>query len=59
MKKCDEGGHLVVAGTVQPHLAKSQRGAVQRGEACGRRAVESGNHYVMRHRLSVLAPQCL
>jgi len=26
MKKCDEGGHLVAAGTVQPHLAKSHMG---------------------------------
>ena len=26
MKKCDKGGHLVAAGTVQPHLAKSHMG---------------------------------
>ncbi len=26
MKKCDEGGHLVLAGTVRPHLAKSHMG---------------------------------
>ncbi len=25
MEKCDEGGHLVLAGTVQPPLAKSLR----------------------------------
>ncbi len=35
-----------------------RRGRVVEGEA-SRRAVESDNHYVMRHRLSVSVPQCL
>jgi hypothetical protein len=34
MEKCDEGGHLVLAGTVQPHLAKSQRVLCAAGALC-------------------------
>ncbi len=49
----------VVAGTVQPHLAKSQRCSLYGSEACGRRAVEPDKHYVMRHCILVSGPQCL
>ena len=34
MEKCDEGEHLVLAGTVQPHFAKSQRVLCAAGALC-------------------------